>query len=525
MSGGGVTILGVGASGAWGDSFRSPQTRDVSADALRAIPGAALPLSSRSSSVSAPLADTSVSLSNGISVVESVYARPEPVEQELAWASEPEDEISQLMQGNIKKQPLVLLNSSLLLNGLGAKLLERFSTAQSDFSQTVVSYESQYRNPTVDGTSISYGSTDITRTSATDALKNSAGATNRIGFRIQTRSGKTVDISISYGGNGKEIKAGLSVGIHVSGGELSDAEKTAVANLSSGFESLLQSVSRGTGDVDVSGLTYDATVLSGIDLTVRQTPQFGSELKSLDFHANSKQRSFALETTKGRLSLSVDLTQPAILGSATQQRAAVQDYLSRFDAANQRGHGDSSLLGQFKDVFVALHSNYPASDGSTTPTISSPALNDKDRSVLTGLADFEVSISGDFAKESEAGHMEYRAAQSTKVVGEGKWNGLSVSQTQTTRLKSNFLRSPDGGPLDVGTGNYESISIDDETSSITSFSYAKDELQSATVKSLVNQMEYLKKFVNFKMVEERDSPLKQADEQDISALLVPPKKP
>lgn len=483
-----------------------------------------IPPSLASSSVSSPLADTSVSFGGGNSVVESVYARPEPVKQELAWASPPEDELSQLMQGNIEKQPLVLLNSSVLLNGLGAKLLERFSTTQSDFSQTVVSYEPQYRNPTVDGTSINYSSTDLARTSAVDALKNAAGATNRIGFRIQTLSGKTVDISISYGGNGKEIKGGLSVGIHVSGGELTEAEKTAVAKLSSGFESLLQSVSQGTGDVDVSGLLgYDATVLSGVDLTVRQTPQFGSELKSLDFHANSKQRSFALETTKGHLSLSVDLTQAAVLGSTAQQHAAVQNYLSQFDAANQRGHGDSRLLGQFKDAFAALHSNYPVSGGSTTPA-RSPALNDKDRSVLTGLADFEASFSGDFDRSNEVGHLDYRVAQSTQILGENKLNGLSVSQTQTARLKSSFLRSPDGSPLNTASGNYESISIDDETSSTTSFKYANYELQIAKTKQVSNQLELLKKFVDHKVTEERSTPLQKISEQDISARLLPPNK-
>ncbi|WP_417067576.1 hypothetical protein [Niveibacterium terrae] len=501
-----MELLGVGASGAWSDSFRSQP--------IRALP-AGEPIA---------IADASVSLASGTDVVEPVYALSMLIEPQLAWTSEPEDELSQIMLGNLKKRSFASGDSSSLLSGVGAKLLDRFSTTQSDFSQTLVSYDPDYWNPTVEGASINYSAADITHTSATEALKSAAGAGNRVGFRIRTLTGKTVDISLSYGGNGKEIRNSLSVSVRVGGGELSAAEKTAVAELSSGFESFLQSVGQGTGAVDVSGLTYDATVLSGIDLTVRQTPQFGSELKSLDFHANSKQRSFALETTKSHLSLTVDLTQPAILGSSAQQHAAVQNYLSQFDAASQRGHGDSSLLGQFKDVFVALHSNYPTSDGSTSPTISPLALNDKDRAVLTGLADFEVSLSGDFAKESEAGHMEYRAAQSTKVVGEGKWNGLSVSQTQTTRLKSNFLQGPDGGPLNVGTGNYESISIDDETSSITSFAYTKDELQSAKVSSLVSQMESLKKFVNFKVVEERDSPLKQADEKDISALLVPPKK-
>ena len=105
---------------------------------------------------------------------------------------------------------------------------------------------------------------------------------------------------------------------------------------------------------------------------------------------------FLLETVSGKMALNVDLSQPEILGSAAQQRVALSDYLAQFDAANRRGHGNAKLIAQFKDAFVQLNSNYPAAD-----ELSVPLLNGKDRSLLSGLADFTASMSGDFTDAAD----------------------------------------------------------------------------------------------------------------------------
>ena len=76
-------------------------------------------------------------------------------------------------------------------------------------------------------------------------------------------------------------------------------------------------------------------------------------------------------------------------------------------------------------------------------------------------------------------------------------------------------------PLDTRTGNYDSYSIRDESSTTTSFSYAKDKLKSASVERLVKQLESYAKLVDHKVVERRETPRHEATRQDLSEKLLP----
>ncbi|NMM38694.1 MAG: hypothetical protein HHJ09_14545 [Glaciimonas sp.] len=508
-----MSVSGISNSGVASVLLNASITRDKPANAVASLAATTIRGATAAfSHVDSASTNASWTTLGGVVEAKVVYAKPLAVYSfDMAWASSPTDNTSALMQKNIKGNSTASWNASSLLDGLGAKLLDRFSTTQSDFSQTVAIFlQDSSKSP------------DVARAASAQALTAAKVAPNSIDFTIATISGKKVKISISFGGDGDTITNTLSIDVQVEGVLTADEQK-AVAQLSEGFEAALDGLGKVPPTVDLSGLIgYDASVLSGVDLSVRETPRLNSELRSFNFHANATQRSFSMESIGGKVAVNVDLSQPEILGTAVQQKEALNDYLSRFDAANQRGHGDSKLIAQFKTAFSQLNSNYPVAD-----ELSVPRLYGKDRSVLSGLADFKVSMSGDFTDAAEGrvtteeGHIEYRASQSTKILGRDKYSGLTLTQTQSASLKSDFVKSRNGAMLDTSTGNYDTYSIGDESSTTTSFTYAKDKLKSASIQRLVKQFEHYQKLVDHKVVEQRDTPRNEATLLDISAKLLP----
>ena len=507
-----MSVSGIGNSGVASALLSASISKDKSANAVASLSATTNSgVTTASTQAASAGASASWATLGGVVEAEIVYSKPPVFFVDVAWASSPTDDTSALMQKNMKGNSTALWNASSLLDGLGFKLLDRFSTTQSDFSQTVATYLQD-----------SSKSTDVASATTAQALAAAKMAPNNIGLTITTASGKEVKISISFGGDGKAISNTLSVDVQVEGVLTADEQK-AVAQLSEGFEATLDGLGKVPPTVDLSGLVgYDASVLSSVDLSVHETPRLNSGLKSFNFHADATQRSFSMESVSGKVSVNVDLSQPEILGTAAQQKEALNDYLSRFDAANQRGHGDAKLIAQFKAAFSQLNSNYPAAD-----ELSVPRLNGKDRSVLSGLADFTASMSGDFTDAAEGrvtteeGHIEYRASQSTTILGRDKYSGLTLTQTQSASLKSDFVKSRNGAMLDTRTGNYDTYSIRDESSTTTSFAYAKDKLKSASIENLVKQFEHYQKLVDYKVVEQRETPRNEATLLDISAKLLP----
>ena len=464
-------------------------------------------LAASAASQAATASESRVTLGGAVDT-EVVYSRPSRFSRAVAWASPPTDPISVLMQKNLRAG---VVDDSAWLEGLGGAVFDRLATSPSGFSQTVVNYPQDNAQ-----------SADAAQFASVQALASARAAPNRVGLTITTVSGKTVNLAVSFVSGGLEGASSLSVDVQVDG-ELSADEQKAVAQLSSGFQAALDGLTKVPPEVNLSGLVgYDASVLSGVDLSVRAMPPLNGELESFSFHADATQRSFSMEGVGGKIALSVDLSQPEIRGSAAQQKEALSDYLAQFDAANRRGHGNAKLIAQFKDAFVQLNSNYPPADELTIPLLSG-----KDRSVLSGLADFSASMSGDFTDAAEGrvtteeGHIEYRTSQSTMISGRDKYTGLTVSQTQRASLQADYVKSRNGTQLDTSTGNYDRYSIRDESSTTTSFSYVKDKLKSASIKQLVDQFESYAKLVDFKVVEERQTPRHEATRQDISAKLLP----
>ena len=495
-----MSLSGIGNSGTVSAWLSAAAGKDGSTVAL-----AALAASAASQAVTA--SESRVTLGAALDT-EVVYSRPSRFSRGVAWASPPTDPVSVQMQKNLGAG---VTDDSAWLEGLGVAVLDRLATSPGGFSQTVVSYQQDNAQ-----------SADVARTASAQALAAAGAALNRVGLTITTASGKAVNIAVSFASGGLGGTSSLSVDVQVDG-ELTADEQKAVAQLSSGFQAALDGLTKVPPEVNLSGLVgYDASVLSGVDLNVRAMPPLNGELESFAFHVDATQRSFSMEGVSGKIALSVDLSQPEIRGSAAQQKAALSDYLAQFDAANRRGHGNAKLIAQFKDAFTQLNSNYPAAD-----ELSVPLLSGKDRSVLSGLADFTASMSGDFTDaaegrvKTEEGHIEYRASQSTTISGRDKYSGLTVRQTQRASLKSDFVKSRNGAELDTSTGNYDRFSIRDESSTTTSFAYVKDKLKSASIERLVDQLESYAKLVDFKVVEERQTPRHEATREDISAKLLP----
>ena len=86
------------------------------------------------------------------------------------------------------------------------------------------------------------------------------------------------------------------------------------------------------------------------------------------FQADAGQRSLTIKTVAGSAQINVDASKPSQFGSAQQQTAAINNYLTKFDSAQNRGQGDAALMTLFKSGFSDLHKSYGewAPEGKTT---------------------------------------------------------------------------------------------------------------------------------------------------------------
>jgi hypothetical protein len=469
---------------------------------------------------------TQLSASPAIAVTIGHVAEPDPTYSGLgqtyatstAWAQPPADTVSRIMEDNLKAYSKSGRLAS-LLNGLGSELAKGLSGNQREWHQAAVVYRPGYRG-------LDSSTAAAAGTSAIDALGAASEIENTINLKIRTKSGKEVDIAIVFGGDGKAIQDSLSIDIRTSE-DLDAAEQAAIGKLAQGLDSALQGIGGEVPKVDIAGLIgFDATVIAGVDLKLRAASQRNG-LQSFEFRADAVGRSLALQTAAGRLAVNVDLSSPAPLGSADQQSAAVQKFLEQFDAANVRAHGEELLLEQFKAAFAQLNSSYPPPEARPAPALPEWVLSAEDRAVLTGLADFEASMSGDFDNGSasksvtEAGHMRYEATQTTDVKGVAKDSGLAIVQAQTAALHATQERSRGGLKLNKEGGNYDVFRLEDKTSTTTAFEYDDFELKSASAEENSSRLDQYEKWVNHELVEQRSTPYSTRVLRDLVEELLP----
>ena len=422
-----------------------------------------------------------------------------------AWAQQPTDPLSKVMGDNLRAYERSGRLGS-LWNGLGASvsagLAAMGASGQNEWRQSAVSYRPGYREP---------GNYAASGTTAADAVAAAADVRNTISLKIRTTSGKDVEIAIRFGGDGKAVQNSLGLDMKVSG-ELSAAEREAIDKLARGLDTTLQGLGGDVPKLDIAGLVgFDTTAIAAVDLKLNTADQ-SNGLQSFEFRADAGTRHVALQTSTGRLAVDVDLASQAPLGSADQQRAAVQRFLEQFDAANVRSHGEEVLLEQFKTAFAQLNESYPPPASRPAAKTPSWVLGEQDRAALSGLADFQASMSGDFDNGSptraitEAGHMRYETAQVTDIKGIDKDHGLRIVQTQTASLRATQERSPNDAPLNKEQGTYDVFRISDDTSTTTAIEYADFDLKSASSEERSSRLDQYERWLDHELVERRSTP-------------------
>ncbi|MFL9879611.1 hypothetical protein PQR63_14525 [Herbaspirillum rhizosphaerae] len=398
---------------------------------------------------------------------------PEPP----VWENTSSDAVSKLMGANNNASTLALR-----FKDIGAALLGRFDTESTGFSQSVM----QFASGMAPGNAL--------ETTMQSQLHKTPD--NQISLSIQTVGGAQVELTLG------STDTGLAVDVKVTKGTLSDSDREALSKLSGAFQKAIDGLTANPPHMDLTGLTqFDTTVLASVDL--HASVKVNGDSQIIDFHADSKTRSVNSSGPMGAMKVAVDLSNPAIIGTAKQQAQAIAGYLKQFDYEQTRGHGDASLMGMFKDAFSQMNSNYPASQQQAgMPGVFK--LNAEDHSLLTGLADFTASVTqnSQFSNpmhSNESDSFAYDVSQSSSVKGNGQLN-RAITQHQQSHLTASYHEPLTPGlqlklTTDKNSQNYYYTQIDDRASSDASIAYDLGALTKASLTQSASQSKRVQKYV------------------------------
>ncbi len=420
--------------------------------------------------------------------------------------------------------------------GLGSALLEQVASTGASYRQTIVNVGATYSPGKIQG-------------KATDALwaiqsRPSASAE----LTIKTQSGATVRISIADQREPIGTGSGIAVQIDVEG-DLTPQEKQALQSLAKGFDQAIKGLTGEPPTLDLEGLSkFDTQLLGKVEFktSLYGVDDNGSRIQKLGvrYTADASNREIEIKTPQGTVSMKTDLRQSALWGTADQKAYAVQQYLGRIDKAAQRGNADAELVALFKSSFAAMNGSYGSAAGaagSRTTTGLGPtqsvdlnrdagAFNEEDQSLLTGLADFNASITATRRASNprrlkEVDSFEYTLNQSTQVSGTSPGN-RALTQTQTARLLASFHQSLDGPSAklklasDSATQNYYYKKVEDSSSTQVELAYEKDEPVRALVTQTASQSLQSLKVENNRITENTADPARQQSKQtDLLPLL------
>jgi hypothetical protein len=435
------------------------------------------------------------------------YAPPiRPAAPAPVWERRSNDAISSLMADNYSYTSLAGR-----FQGLGAALLDRFATEKGGFSQSVMQ--------TAAG-----AAPDAVASALKVAMQSQlhAKADNHISLDIKTASGASVRLSLSSQDDG------LAVQVEVTGGELSDAELGALQKLSGSFQKALDGLGAKSPRLDLAGLMqFDPTVLSSVDF--HANVKVGrSDTQTVDLHVDSDLRTLSANGPLGAVKISVDTSNPEILGNARQQAQSLNRYLQQFDAASRRGKGDDALMAMFKDAFTEMNSYAAAGPLSGRAARGVSMLNDADHSMLSGLADFSASIiqpskASNPMRSKELDTFSYQASQSTSVTGKDP-RDRSVKQEQQSHLSASYHESlsPDLSLL-LSTAKqsqfYYYKQIKDDARTSTDIAYEDGALAKASVSQSASQSTRVQKYEMARLMEDRTIPSEASRTLDFVKLL------
>lgn len=471
-------------------------TGNQSANTLLAATKTTATVTAVASQQAAATQSTSVTIGQATSST-PVYAITKPA---LVWENASADLISSKLAGNFSSS-----GGTSGFSGLGAALLERFTTDTSNYSQSVM-------RQTADS------ATSLNTISKQSQLHTKAD--NQISLSIKTSGGALVNITLGSDSDG------LGVQVSVEKGTLSEADRTALAGLADGFQKAIDGLTAQPPKLDLSGLTkFDTSVLSSVDLhaTLGTT-----NAQTLDFHADASTRSVKSTGALGTVNISVDMSKRALLGTESQQKQALNQYLKQFSSAGSRGNADSSLMDMFKDAFTALNSNYGAS--ATTYKSSGPepvhfSLTKTDKNMMTGLADFTASVTQtptdktNPMRPDEVDTFSYQVSQASTITGDSTQN-RNITQKQQSHLVASFHKSLTPGlqlnlTSDRDSQNYLYYQIDDKAESTTSVQYHKGALVSASVDQSASTSTHIQKYVKGWLESDTTTPVETSKTTDL----------
>ena len=419
----------------------------------------------------------------------------------LVWERSSSDLMSSKLASNFSNA-----GNAARFSGLGAALLERFTTDSGSYSQSVMKQTS------------AQSASSAGNVAAQTQLHTKAD--NQISLSIKTASGALVEITLGSDDDG------LGVQVNVSKGTLSDADRKALANMAEGFQKAIDGLTAQPPKLDLSGLTkFDTSVLTSVDLHA----SLGTEnTRTLDFHADASTRSVKSTGIDGTVNISVDMSKRALLGTESQQTQALNQYLKQFDNAGSRGNADDALMTMFRDAFTALNSNYGESATTHKSSAREPvsfSLTRTDKNMVSGLADFTASVSQtpvdktNPMRPDEVDTFSYQVSQSSSITGTGTQD-RHISQKQQSHLVASYHKALTSGlqlnlTTDRNSQNYLYYQIDDKAESTTNIQYQKGALVSASVDQRASTSTHIQKYVKGWLESDTTTPVDTSKTTDL----------
>lgn len=333
-------------------------------------------------------------------------------------------------------------------------------------------------------------------------------ATNTVTFQLTSASGATISLGLY------SSEAGLAVDADVQGGTLTDEELKGLAALADSFQSTINGLTREPPQLQLGALVkLDPSLFTGLQLNAKLDTASGVQ-QTFDLNLGESTRSLLLKGASGEVKMNLDTQGGTLLGSQAQRQAAVANYLTQFDTAQKRGQGDAQLMALFKDAFSQLNS---VDDTSTRPANHDTALNKVSRTLLSGLADFDASITQAVGQSNpmrpeEADHFDYKVSQSTSRKGNAA--NLELQQDQQASLKAAWHKGLN--PLvdliltgDSKSQNYRYHEVEDVSRSSTRLAFANNTLVEASATQEASQNERVRTY--------QDGVLKSDETQRASA--------
>lgn len=163
--------------------------------------------------------------------------------------------------------------------------------------------------------------------------------------------------------------------------------------------------------------------------------------------------------------------------------------------------------------------------GAGTTVISNRPINlsDSDHALLTGLPDFDASMSdkpvaSNPMRQNEVDTFSYQVSQDTSISGDSQRN-RSISQKQHAHLEASFHKSLDSTPLALDNSkqsqNYYFEHVSEDRSSDTEIGYRNGMLVRGTADEHITRSTQVLKYVMGILTDESSTPEESNTRRDL----------